>query len=54
MFFDEAKIYVKAGDGGNGVVAFRRETHVRAAAPAVATAAGAAMSTWLPTYRLIP
>jgi GTPase len=25
MFFDEAKIYVKAGDGGNGVVAFRRE-----------------------------
>ena len=28
MFFDEAKIYVKAGDGGNGVVAFRREAHV--------------------------
>ncbi len=25
MFFDQARIYVKAGDGGNGVVAFRRE-----------------------------
>lgn len=28
MFFDEAKIYVKAGDGGNGCVSFRREKYV--------------------------
>lgn len=28
MFFDRAKIYIKAGDGGNGAVAFRREKFV--------------------------
>ncbi len=33
MFFDEAKIYIKSGDGGNGVVAFRREAHVPRGGP---------------------
>ncbi len=34
MFFDEAKIFIKAGDGGNGVVAFRREKYVPRGGPA--------------------
>ena len=33
MFFDQAKIYIKAGDGGNGVVAFRREKFVSQGGP---------------------
>ena len=27
-FFDEARIYAKAGNGGNGACSFRREAHV--------------------------
>lgn len=33
MFIDHIKIYIKAGDGGNGAVSFRREKYVAAGGP---------------------
>lgn len=33
MFVDHTKIYIKAGDGGNGAVSFRREKYVSAGGP---------------------
>lgn len=33
MFIDKARIHIKAGDGGNGVVSFRREKFVPKGGP---------------------
>ena len=32
-FIDEAKIYIKAGDGGNGIATFRREKYIPMGGP---------------------
>ena len=32
-FLDKAKIYVKAGDGGNGSASFRREKYIAMGGP---------------------
>jgi len=33
VFIDKAKIFVKAGNGGNGGISFRREKYVPAGGP---------------------
>ena len=33
MFIDRATIFVKAGNGGNGAVSFRREKYIAAGGP---------------------
>ena len=49
MFIDIAKIKIKAGDGGNGAVSFRREKYVAAAVPTGVTEERAATSFSCPT-----
>jgi GTPase involved in cell partitioning and DNA repair len=43
-FLDEAKVHLKAGDGGDGVVAFRRERFIEFGGPMAAMAARAVTS----------
>ena len=33
MFVDKARIFIKAGDGGDGCVSFRKEKYVNAGGP---------------------
>jgi GTP-binding protein len=33
MFYDQAKIYIRSGDGGDGMIGFRREKHVPRGGP---------------------
>ena len=33
MFYDEAKIQVRSGKGGDGMISFRREKHVPRGGP---------------------
>ena len=33
MFYDQANIHVKSGDGGDGMIGFRREKHVPLGGP---------------------
>ena len=50
-FVDEATVRVKAGDGGNGCLSFRRENTLNAAAPMAVTAGTVVTFTWLRTTR---
>lgn len=52
MFVDQARISIKAGDGGDGAVSFHREKYVAAGGRTAATAEKAAMWSfrWMITF----
>jgi len=52
-FVDEANIYVKAGDGGNGVASFRREKFIPMGGPDGGDG-GDGGSVWSDTLTLTP
>ena len=53
-FIDEAIVTVKAGDGGNGIVSFRREKYVPKVVLMAVMAAKAVMCTWFATTTPTP
>lgn len=53
-FIDEAIVTVKAGDGGNGIVSFRRENTSQKAVPMAVMAAKAVMCMWCATTTPTP
>ena len=48
MFVDIAKVFVKAGDGGNGAVSFHREKYVAAGGPDGGDGGGEVIATGTP------
>ena len=46
MFYDYAKIFVKGGDGGNGMISFRREKYVPEGGPPEVTEEKAVTLFW--------
>ena len=53
MFIDTAKIFLKAGKGGDGAVSFHREKYVAAGGPDGGDGAAATLCLW-PTQTFPP
>ena len=48
MFIDKIQIYIKAGDGGNGAISFRREKYVAQGGPDGGDGGGAVVAVGTP------